>query len=49
MRGIGWSSSIDKPGKLTIVEVGGYDMLAHIRALTNSWPSLKKKERHDDT
>ena len=30
---IGWSSSSDKPGKLTIEEVCGYDMLAHIREI----------------
>jgi salicylate hydroxylase len=30
---IGWSSSSDRPGKLTIEEVCGYDMLAHIREL----------------
>ena len=30
---IGWSSSSDKPGKLTTEEVCGYDMLAHIRTL----------------
>jgi len=28
---IGWSSSSNKPEKLTIEEVCGYDMLAHIR------------------
>lgn len=32
---IGWSSSTDKPGKLTIEEVCGYDMLAHIRDLVS--------------
>lgn len=30
---IGWSSSTDKPGKLTIEEVCGYDMLKHIREI----------------
>lgn len=30
---IGWSSSTDRPGKLTIEEVCGYDMLAHIRQI----------------
>jgi salicylate hydroxylase len=30
---IGWSSATDKPGKLTIEEVCGYDMLTHIRKL----------------
>ena len=32
---IGWSSSSDKSGKLTIEEVCGYDMLAHIRELVD--------------
>lgn len=30
---IGWSSSTDRPGKLTIEEVCGYDMLEHIRKI----------------
>ncbi|RDW77447.1 salicylate hydroxylase-2 [Coleophoma cylindrospora] len=30
---IGWSSSSDKPGKLTIEEVCGYNLLDHIREL----------------
>jgi len=32
---IGWSSASDRPGKLTIEEVCGYDMLAHIRKLVS--------------
>jgi salicylate hydroxylase len=32
---IGWSSASDKPGKLTIEEVCGYDMLTHIRKLVS--------------
>lgn len=33
---IGWSSSSDKPGKLTIEEVCGYDMLAHVRDIVSA-------------
>lgn len=32
---IGWSSSTGKPGKLTVEEEYGYDMLAHIRYLVS--------------
>lgn len=30
---IGWSSKVDKPGKLTIEEVCGYDMMKNIREI----------------
>ena len=30
---IGWSSSADRPGKLTIEEVCGYDMRKHLQEL----------------
>jgi salicylate hydroxylase len=32
---IGWSSSKDRPGKLTIDEICGYDIHAHIERLAN--------------
>jgi salicylate hydroxylase len=30
---IGWSSKTDRPGKLTVEEVCGYDMEGHLREL----------------
>ena len=32
---IGWSSSNDRPGKLTIEEICGYDMHAHVQSLAD--------------
>lgn len=36
---IGWSSSTDRPGKLTIEEVCGYDMQAHLKELLEAGSS----------
>lgn len=33
---IGWSTGSDRPGKLTIEDVCGYDMAAHLRELVNA-------------
>ncbi|KAK4496710.1 hypothetical protein PRZ48_012693 [Zasmidium cellare] len=37
---IGWSSSTDRPGKLTIEEVCGYDMKNHVAGLVAEAPSI---------
>lgn len=38
---IGWSSSTDRPGKLTIEEICAYDMHSHVATLATQFGSQK--------
>ncbi|KAK8144005.1 hypothetical protein G3M48_006436 [Beauveria asiatica] len=40
---IGWSSASDRPGKLTIEEVCGYDMEAHVAEVVAAWQREKSE------
>lgn len=39
---IGWSSSTDRPGKLTIEEICGYDMHAHVAQLAKEFQPVQQ-------